>query len=248
MLKLMKYEFRKTIFSKLILFAVTAFAEAVFLFGLFLKKDNMLAVGLMLLFLCAVFGILYIGIDSLLVFHKDLNTKQSYMLFLTPKNSYQILGAKVLENGLSIFFTGAFFVILAAVDVTVSILYLEGLQEFLKILDEMNVVLSLNVELDPQQMISVFFMMLSSWLATVVTGYFAIVLSATVLSGKRFSGFISFVLFILINICCSSLINLIPVQDISDMAYVWLMIIAELVIAAVIYAISGWVMERKLSV
>ena len=40
--------------------------------------------------------------ESVNVLHRDLNTKQSYMLFLTPKSSYQILGAKILENGISI--------------------------------------------------------------------------------------------------------------------------------------------------
>ena len=85
MLKLMKYEFRKTAFSKLILLCITMVVEIVYLLGVFLKKDNLLFIGIMLLTLCATAGILYIGLESINVLQRDLNTKQSYMLFLTPK-------------------------------------------------------------------------------------------------------------------------------------------------------------------
>ena len=51
MLKLMKYEFRKTGFSKLILLVVTLVAELAFLLGVFLEKDRLLATGIMILFL-----------------------------------------------------------------------------------------------------------------------------------------------------------------------------------------------------
>ena len=98
MLKLMKYELRKTAFSKLVLLVITAVAEVAFLLGIFLKKDNLLAMGIVFLFMCAVFGIIYIGIESVNVLHRDLNTKQSYMLFLTPKSGYQILGAKIFHG------------------------------------------------------------------------------------------------------------------------------------------------------
>lgn len=40
MLKLMKYELRKTAFSKLVLLVITAVAEIAFLIGVFWKKDN----------------------------------------------------------------------------------------------------------------------------------------------------------------------------------------------------------------
>ena len=127
MLKLMKYELRKTAFSKLVLLVITAVAEIAFLIGVFWKKDNILAMGIIFLVMCTIFGVIYIGIESVNVLHRDLNTKQSYMLFLTPKSSYQILGAKILENGISIIMAGAFFAALAAIDVTVATLYISFL-------------------------------------------------------------------------------------------------------------------------
>ena len=49
MLKLMKYELRKTAFSKLVLLVITAVAEIAFLIGVFWKKDNILAMGIIAL-------------------------------------------------------------------------------------------------------------------------------------------------------------------------------------------------------
>ncbi len=108
MLKLMKYEFRKTWITKLILLGVTAVAEIAFLIGLYMEKETTLGLSVMLLVLLAFGGILMIGLYSVMTLHRDMNTKQSYMLFMTPSSSYSILGAKVLECGLSILIGGAF--------------------------------------------------------------------------------------------------------------------------------------------
>lgn len=248
MLKLMKYEFKKTMFSKMVILVFTALAEAMFLAGLFLHWDKGLTIGTIGLTVCAWVGIMYIGIESLLVFHRDLNTKQSYMLFLTPRNSYQILGAKVLENGLSIFLAGAFFAALAALDSMAAVLYLEGLEEFLIVLKEIGYVWRIEMDISTYIVALTFFMVLASWLMLVVTGYFAILLSATVLSGKRFSGFVSFALFLTVAFIFYSLLGLVPEDAFSQTGYMWFMIFAVLVMALAVYAVSGWIMERKLSV
>lgn len=247
MLKLMKYEFRKTMFSKLIILIITALAEAAYLLGVFLKWNNGLAWGLVGLSLCAVIGIAYIGIDSLLVFQKDLNTKQSYMLFLTPQSSYQILGAKVIENGLSIFLAGAFYAALAALDFTVGVLYIGGVKGFLDVIRDLSVQIRLDISITPESVLLVFFTILASWLMMIVIGYMAILLSATVFAGKRFSGLVSFLIYLLITWAANAVINLVP-DVANEMQQYCLVIGAALVVTAVIYVAAGWIMEHKLSV
>ncbi len=247
MQKLMKYELRKTLFSKLILLAVTAVAEAAFLAGVFLKWDNGLGAGISVLMFCAMIGIFYIGIESLLVFHRDLNTKQSYMLFLTPKSSWQILGAKVMENGISIFITGLFFAALAAIDVSAAVLYIGGLQEFLDTVRRVTSMFRFEISVSSGDILIVFFSMLSSWLMAITTGYLAIVLAATVLAGKRFSGLVSFVLYLLIMFAESELISHLPDLG-SLLANSGAVIAAGFVLTGLMYGLSCWIMERKLSV
>lgn len=106
--------------------------------------------------LCAVIGIAYIGLESVMVLQRDLNTKQSYMLFLTPHSSYEILGAKVLENGISILVTGIFFVLVAALDFTVATAYIGGVKEVMDMLKSFLDV-SMKITVDPVQMMFVFF-------------------------------------------------------------------------------------------
>ena len=106
---LMKYEFRKTLIAKLIILGTTAVLEILFLLGLYTKHDSLAGYSTIMLTMLAFGGVLFIGLQSVMTLHRDMNTKQSYMLFMTPNSSYKILGAKVLENGLSILMACAFF-------------------------------------------------------------------------------------------------------------------------------------------
>ena len=48
------------------------------------------------------------------------------MLFLTPKRSYEFLGANILVIGISFLIAGAFFIVLAVFDLTVATLCIGG--------------------------------------------------------------------------------------------------------------------------
>ncbi|MCF0134681.1 MAG: hypothetical protein HUJ72_12510 [Blautia sp.] len=248
MKKLMKYEWKKSLFSKYVILVFTALAEILFLVGLFIDQKNKLTLtlGISGLFLCAAVGIVFIGIESLLTFSKDLSTKQSYMLFLTPRSSYQILGSKVMMNALTLLLAGVFFTLLAAFDVSVMVAKFGGLKEMFRLLETFA-----NIQIDWNQLgptgILVFADVLVSWLMTIVIGDLAIVLSATLFNGKKFSRLISFVLFIILSILCSRILTLIPGSDSQTMKYI-LVMAGGLVLTTVMYAITGWIMEKKLSV
>lgn len=246
MLKLMKYEFRKTAFSKLILLIITAVAELAFLLGIFLEKDNLLATGIMFLFLCAIIGIAYIGLESVMVLYRDLNSKQSYMLFLTPHSSYEILGAKVLENGLSILVTGIFFALLAALDAAVAVLYIGGLKEMMNMVQSFLDV-SMNIVLDPVQLLFVFFTTLASWMVYIVNADLAVILSATVLAGKKGSGIVAFIIFLILSWLMGTGLDHLPTPGNMELQY-GMYIVAALLMSVVLYLVSGWIMEKRLSV
>ena len=246
MLKLMKYEFRKTAFSKLILLSITFLFEIVYLLGIFLKKDSFISTGITFLTLCAIMGILYIGLESVTILHRDLNTKQSNMLFLTPKSSYQILGAKILENGISILLTGVFFTALAAIDIAVAYFWVDELKE---IWDLVQNVLYVNMKLsvEPDVIVFFFFTALSGWITYIVNADLAVILSASVLAGKKASGLVSFVIFILLSTLVGMGLDRLPSLHTPELTYA-LYIGASLVISALLYLAGGWIMEKKLSV
>lgn len=247
MLKHMKYELKKSLFSKIVILIVTAIAEITFLIGVFSKHNTPLAWGIAGLSICAWVGIFYIGIESLITFHRDLNTKQSYMLFMTPYNSYTILGAKVLQNALAIFAAGLFFGLLACLDGVVATIYLDGLQQLIKIVQETLRQIGITVHIHAQNIVLAVALVLISWLLMIVIGYFAIILSATFLSGKKGSGLVSLVIYFIINGVWSFVLNRVPEMK-TEYAQIWLMIGISAIFVAVIYAVSGWIMEKRLSV
>ena len=61
MLNLIKYEFRKTWMTKLIILAITAFAEIAFLITLYTNKEGLNALTILLLVMLAFGGVLLIG-------------------------------------------------------------------------------------------------------------------------------------------------------------------------------------------
>ena len=102
MLKLMKYEFKKQMFSKIIIAAILGVLTLYFGIACVIDKETHAAIATMLIFTVMVFAGLYVAVESLSVYDKDLKTKQSYMLFLVPKSSYEILGAKMISAVLQI--------------------------------------------------------------------------------------------------------------------------------------------------
>lgn len=251
MLKLMKYEIRKTWITKLILLGVTAVAEAVYLYGLYTEKEGPLSVSIGLLVMLAVFGVLVIGLESVLTLHRDMNTKQSYMLFMTPNSSYKILGAKVLECGFSILITGAFYFALGALDITLLFAKSGQLNQLWEMIQ--NVISQININgrpltINAEIMASLTFSLLTSWIGTVTMAYLADVVSAALLNGKKFNGLLSFVLFLALAWLTGWATGKITEGITASTTMLVVNGLIDLGFAVIMYIVTAQIMERKLSV
>lgn len=246
MLRLLKYELRKTLFSKLVLLGITAIAEVIFLIGFWSRQENTLTVGALLLFFIAISGIALMGLLSLITLHRDMNTKQGYMLFMTPNSCYRILGAKMIEYSLSLLIAAAFFFALGYLDF--SLLLGKGTNQ--QILDMLNQVLSaLNkqIRLDAPHLSAFVFSMIACWICTVTIACLADVICSSLLYGKKGSLVITFILFILLNYGLSKLLQLVPDSIGIIPVLVWQGVIA-LALAGVMYVVTARLMEKYLSV
>ena len=249
MSKLLKYELKKTWPLKLIILGVTAVAELAFLITLFLDQNNHGAIGLtcVLLFFIAMGGTMLIGVQSLLTLHRDMNTKQGYMLYMTPKNSFQILGAKLLENGLSLALAGGFFFLLGFLDVTLLFSRLGSLEELWNFFKDFVRMIGEEIPLNATSILCLVVEVLASWLATVSVAYLADIVSSALLNGRKMNGFLSFLFFILLTV----LLNWIQNQFRTGMSIEALLLVrAGIAVAysALMYVVSAWVMDRYLSV
>ncbi len=246
MLRLLKYELRKTQFSKLVLLGITLVAQAVFLAGLWGKKEDTLAIGAFLLFAIAIVGIALMGILSVVTLHRDMNTKQGYMLFMTPNSCYRILGAKVIECALSLLLAGAFFFGLGYLDF--SLILGEGTnKQIWDMFNQMVRTINQHIVLDAPHISALIFEIIATWLCTITTAYLADVISSSLLNGKKGGLLITFLIFLLLNYGITGLLRLIPSALGIIPVLLWQGAVA-LVLAGIMYVITARLMEKYLSV
>ncbi len=249
---LLKYEIRKTWATKLILLGITAVEELAFLVGLYLmgrEVDNYVtAVSISLLVVTAIAGVILIGVQSVLTLHRDMNTKQGYMLYMTPRNSYQILGAKFLENGLSLFLAGAFYFLLGFLDITLMLGRLGQLEQLWNFFRDLMTQFNAEIQITWENMLCLTGSMLTSWLATVAIAYLADIISSALLNGKKFNGLVTFLFFILLSLLLGYIQRAVLPTNADIMTMLLIDIAVSLAYAAVMYVVSAVIMERYLSV
>ena len=251
MLKLMEYEFRKTRLTKLIILVITAVAEVLFLGGLYTDRYTLMGCSIFALMMLAFLGVFVIGLESIVALHRDMNTKQSYMLFMTPHSCYSILGAKTLECCLSILLTGVCFFALGALDVSLLFAREGKLVDLWDFIHELLANITINghsLEIDPGTLAALVFVLLAAWILTIITAFLAVTISAALLNGRRFSGVISFVLFLALSLGCSLLTNLVTRPIPGNITVMMVHGLLSLVFAAVMYFVTAKIMEDKLSV
>ena len=240
MLRLLKYEFRKTLFPKLILLALLVIFEGVFLYGYWTDNNSTVTLGLSLFLFTFLCGLLAIGIISLVTLHKDMNTRQGYMLFMTPNSTYRILGAKVAENGLSMLGIGTVGLGICLLNFSLIKQELEFITSFLK---------NFGIGLTPTfpHLSALLVYIICSILCSVTTAYLADVICSSLLNGQKGSMVITFVLFALLNFGIQKIMGLVPAS--LDIVVMFLLQGAiALTLAVVMYIITARLMDRYLSV
>ncbi len=247
MSKLLKYENRKSLFYKLVILGVTAVMEIIFLIGVIGKYENPMFIGILGLVFTAVSGIAFIGIESVITLYRDLTTKQSYMLFMTPNSSYKILGAKAIENSFSILLCGVFFGGLAYLDLSLVAKQYDIFGSFTDMVNNFLTALDPRLAITGKAVAAAVFMLICSFILKIITGYLAVVLACTILSGKRGAAIISFVIYVVISILTTVLVQKVP-ESMEAVSRMMVMALIQLALSVVMYFITAWLMDKKLSV
>lgn len=260
MLKLMKYEFRKTRTTLLIMVAALVALEAGFLIGD--KIDDYRIAGICLGLLTAlVFAVyIYILIAGITSYSKEINDKTGYMTFMVPVGPMGIVVSKLL------------FTILAALVITAlfgGAAYYDYAQLFKRLeidkesLDQMQfafsmftgtlggdfsltrVILTVGLEVGT---------VLIEIILTMCTAYLAITLAATALQNKK--GFLRFlvalVIFVALNFICSKVSGLatrdtVPHTTAELLSMLGMQAAIDFAFAAVFAGATAWLLDTKVS-
>ncbi|WP_130836606.1 hypothetical protein [Lachnoclostridium sp. Marseille-P6806] len=254
MLTLFKYEVRKTLSLKIAVIVLTFVMEAIFLIGFLSGKGTnfqndgsyvgFLMAGTIGLMFCGLLGPQLWALQSIQLLYRELNSKQSYMLFMTPNSSYSILGAKFLESMLSAVAGGLFFIALAAVDVLLLVVNTAGIPgEAYRMLR-----LELASEgLTANAALSAALGILVWWISVIAAAFFSVVLQAAIMNGKRFGALISFAFFVAVSVLWGYLKGFVLPHG-NGLSGLLLFIGFDVVIVIALYLSAGWIMDRKLSV
>lgn len=256
MWKMMKYEYRKGLFPMLIILAVFAMLEVLFLYGIFTKDETKTALGITLLIFSCVIAYVFVLVYGIVNYANDLKNKSGYLTFMAPISSYAIIGAKLL----SVFLTGATFVgvivFLGILDYSIAaeVYHLESLVDMLS---------ELFVSITGVQLKEVVFAIFSLILCfliqismVVTVAYFAISVSSTVLQNKKGKGLLTCILFFVLYGCINSAAltivggvkaDVIQSNLMDSLAVMWPVEVFYLAVAVVAFLLSGLLLDKKIS-
>ncbi len=253
MFKLIKYELRKDITLYIIIFSIL-FALEIYLAGsIFFESDTNLVISMLLFMLCGWAGIIFLMIMGVVSYARELNSKYSYMTFMTPTSSYQIVGAKYLTLFIMTVVASALYMLFIYLDVQLALIKYADIKDFAQLLDELLNMFSGTGIADI--IVSIAATVASIWVSILLTvsfAYLAITLSATILANKKGKGWLAFGLFVVIRIVTAIITNYIPVFDFGDsflqlIAGSWLVYLFEIVFIIGTYIGVSELLKRKVS-
>ncbi len=251
--KLIKYEFRKQLMSKLVVGIVIVALQVLYLVGVIADNGDWAAIGLGGTMIVAMVSLLYFSFESIVTYSNDLKTKQSYMIFLTPRNMFQVVGAKLVTTVLQIFVCGCAFASIGIGDVFLLCarkgnvkVFIEAVKGFFQMLT--------GVEIRLVEIIYVILMVLIAWLFFVAMAMFAITLSTTLLSNWKYKGVVSVVLFFALDWLVAKVVGLVTPTGFLEGEYLvvdteaWAFIGIYAAALALCYVGTSLLLEKKVSV
>lgn len=239
----MKYEFKKQAFSKIIILVLAGLLELFFAYGMIVDNQERIGVSIALFMVLAFGSILFISFECIITYSNDLKTKCSYMLFMTPHSSYSIIGAKALSTIVQILFAGAIFIAIGFLDFTLIVAKYADLSQMLDYLSQM-----FQIQIDYTDVLIVIAAVLSGWICTILLAFFSITLSTTFLANKKGKGFVSFLIFLVLNYGISKVITLVLGSSLSFTQIDFVLnILITAIFAAITYIGTSWMLEEKVS-
>ncbi len=251
--KLIKYEFRKQLMSKLVVGIVIVALQVLFAIGLIFNNADWGAIGMGGTIIVAGVSLLYFSFESIVTYSNDLKTKQSYMLFLTPRNMFQVVGAKLVTTILQIFVCGCAFAAIGIGDVFVLCARKGEVKKFLTAVKDFFQLFT-GVEIRLAEVIYAILMVLIAWLFFVAMAMFAITLSTTLLSNWKYKGVVSVVLFFALDWLVAKVVGLVTPTGFLEGEYLvvdteaWAFIGIYAAALALCYVGTSLLLEKKVSV
>lgn len=257
MFRLSKYELRKNRTALLVLLAGLVALEIGFAFGIQSNKQENAITWMIFLVLYAVVCYFAVFIFAITNYYREINSKTSYLVFMTPVSSLGIILSKMLTVlVLGIILAGA----LGALGWLDLVLFVDHYSEY-KSMGEMISEAMKSIGINTAQLTSSalfgIIVFLLSVFSTVAMLYFCITLAATLLQNSKLKLVVTIVLFVAGMYADSKIQNLIEkahpmvyddtVNFVQLLLQSWPYALANLIELAVFMILTTWLLEKKLS-
>ena len=218
-----------------------------FALGMLLGREKLAAVSLAVMMMATFFVVFYVGIESILVLNRDLKTKQSYMLWMVPKSIWEILGSKFLAAILQMLIVFVMYVAVGLICILVTLQHTGHLSDLFKMIWQAG-------ELYIDGLPSIIWgsaEIFLGWTVVIMAGFVGVILSRTLLLNAKYSGFLAVVVFFAIIIAVEKIYDLIwPAicVNIGTSGFTPGFVLYYLVVGFILFGVSGWMADKKLSV
>ena len=250
--KLIKYEFKKQMLSKIIVGVFAVICQIVMLVGVFADKPDWAAFGFVGMMILAFVALFYFSFETVVTYSNDLKTKQSYMLFLVPRNMYQVVGAKMITTVAQIFVAGIVFMALLIGNLFLVSAKDGEIEEFIEIM-KMIIEFVAGVNVDVTTVVYVICSVLVVWIEFVLMAMLAITLSTTLFANKRYKGVISFIIYVGLEFVLGKVADwasngVMSGEVLTLNAMAWVYMGVYVVAMVLCFFGTAWLLDKKISV
>jgi len=195
MLKLTKYELRKNLLGIGIVAGIICVLQALFMFFCLTENINYTSLFGGLLIIAASVSYFIVFIFGVVTYYRELSSKSSYLIFMTPNSSLSIITSKLLYTLIIGIGISAIFIGFGVLDIFMMAGVFGDLADALKNFSEMLKIMGIDVVNIIINIVAGIISFLIAFFFLISLAYFAITLSSTALQNKKIKGFISVVLF-----------------------------------------------------
>ena len=206
MLKLTKYELRKNLLGIGIVAGIICVLQALFMFFCLTENINYTSLFGGLLIIAASVSYFIVFIFGVVTYYRELSSKSSYLIFMTPNSSLSIITSKLLYTLIIGIGISAIFIGFGVLDIFMMAGVFGDLADALKNFSEMLKIMGIDVVNIVAGIIS----FLIAFFFLISLAYFAITLSSTALQNNKIKGFISVVLFCVLAYATIKISSLLP--------------------------------------
>lgn len=202
MLKLIKYEFKTISKEFLIILGAIILLNIALMTRINVWKDTNV---ILLSFLISFGASVAVFIYNIIIFTRDLKRDTGYLLFSIPKSGYTILGAK-LSSSLIVMIVA--MLVGCIMTFFVGVIAMGNFDSFIKAFTEIKNMTNVNIFQFILVIIVDAIIAVLMYAEMLLVIYFAVTISKVIMNGRKFSGLVAFLIYIVTNLITGKIYEL----------------------------------------